>query len=526
MEKMFNCTPVPASLRSVANQDWHFVGALSELIDNSFGPGRGNAKSVAISYDTKQRRLVVFDNGRGMDAIGRLFQHGNTSGRTIGDIGEYGAGGTMALLWCAKSVRLWTLRDGQVQRTAVTWEDWFKAPSFEKLGVSDEWKKASINNTPARLLTAKHGTYIEMYLPAKRHLQIPNMIRDLSKAYATGLRKGKSITIRILKDGTLVNETKLVDPFQKLSGPHVSFDSLVVEYEGIHLPFSGRVTYSEDTTASESRVHIGYGFRNILSTNECFKSRDGSERFAGTGVSGWIDLGEGWQPYLTTTKTGIDDAPLFRGLMDHIYQKIKGLLKEAENKAFDIEFEDIALGLEAALNSHGDDFSVTTGQTTGKRKPTQGMPGQGPVRPGPEDWPDNIVPDNNPGEREHRAKPKTNLALFPAEDHQVDGALCMTQFLGGDDVAMLINRDHSIVKDAMKAKPVNKMALHIMIVSELCESITALPDRGAFVRKIFPRNVASSILEKEDPRSRARFATRQLIDRVRAPIPVPERDVA
>jgi len=92
MAKLFNCTPKPAMLRSVQNERWNVTGALAELLDNSFGPGRGNATAVIIFHDLTARTLTVLDNGRGMDAIGRLFQHGNSIGHSIGDIGEYGAG--------------------------------------------------------------------------------------------------------------------------------------------------------------------------------------------------------------------------------------------------------------------------------------------------------------------------------------------------------------------------------------------------------------------------------------------------
>jgi hypothetical protein len=43
MAKLFNVTPKPAGLRGVQNENWNIVGALSELLDNSFGPARGNA---------------------------------------------------------------------------------------------------------------------------------------------------------------------------------------------------------------------------------------------------------------------------------------------------------------------------------------------------------------------------------------------------------------------------------------------------------------------------------------------------
>src|ERR1700745_2714700 len=75
--------------------------------------------------------LTVLDNGCGMDAIGRLFQHGNSIGHSIGDIGEYGAGGTKALLWLASKVSIWTLREQMVQHDQVIWKNWFNLDSFD-----------------------------------------------------------------------------------------------------------------------------------------------------------------------------------------------------------------------------------------------------------------------------------------------------------------------------------------------------------------------------------------------------------
>ena len=105
-------------------------GALAELLDNSFGPGRGNATAVTIFHDPAARTLSVLDNGRGIYAIGRLFQHGNSIGHSIGDIGEYGAGGTKALLWLASKVSIWTLREQMVQHDRVIWKNWFNLDSF------------------------------------------------------------------------------------------------------------------------------------------------------------------------------------------------------------------------------------------------------------------------------------------------------------------------------------------------------------------------------------------------------------
>jgi hypothetical protein len=103
----------------------------------------------------------------------------------------------------------------------------------------------------------------------------------------------------------------------------------------------------------------------IRSTTECFQSSDGEEKYAGIGVSGWLDLGEGWQPYLSTTKDAIDDAPLYGALMDHVFKRIKPLLRAAERRSFSVQFDDLATGLEQALNSRTGDGVVKVGTELG-----------------------------------------------------------------------------------------------------------------------------------------------------------------
>jgi hypothetical protein len=42
-------------------------------------------------------------------------------------------------------------------------------------------------------------------------------------------------------------------------------------------------------------LHIGYGHRIIRSATECFQSQDREEKYAGVGISGWLDLGDAWR---------------------------------------------------------------------------------------------------------------------------------------------------------------------------------------------------------------------------------------
>jgi hypothetical protein len=89
----------------------------------------------------------------------------------------------------------------------------------------------------------------------------------------------------------------------------------------------------------------------ITVTWECFGLSDRSEKFLGAGVTGWLQLGEGWQSLLTTTKNGINDRPAWDALMDAVFRRIRPLLVQVQQAQQTIIFQDIALQLEAALNS-------------------------------------------------------------------------------------------------------------------------------------------------------------------------------
>src|SRR5262245_45662834 len=106
--------PKPSMLRGMQHATWTIQGALSELIDNSFGQARGDAHSVDIDWQPKSRLLTVIDDGVGMSKIRDLFRLGETAGRQPHDIGEFGNGGTHALLWLAEEVEIWSLRWGAV----------------------------------------------------------------------------------------------------------------------------------------------------------------------------------------------------------------------------------------------------------------------------------------------------------------------------------------------------------------------------------------------------------------------------
>ena len=86
-----------------------------------------------------------------------------------------------------------------------------------------------------------------------------------------------------------------------------------------------------------------------MTTKECFSLNDIS--YSGKGIRGWIDLEDGWQPYLTTTKRNIHDDILRAKLMEILFHRIRPLLELTERLQDQIQLDNIALQIEAGFNN-------------------------------------------------------------------------------------------------------------------------------------------------------------------------------
>lgn len=452
----FDTTPKPAFLRGLQQQKWTISGALSELVDNSFGPARGDATRCEITYDPASRRLTVLDNGRGMDSVGRLFQLGNAIGRAPGDIGLYGSGGTMALIWLADRVRIWTLRDGKVNHDTVTWNNFIGADAFPV--VSDAWAVANSSNTPPSLLANRHGTLIELSVSLARTsssrgtIFTSNIMRDLSETYAPAKRLGKKLIWSTLgKNG---QQHTLGDSFEALDQ-----DSKVVISGGLmvgdeFLEVRGEIGLVEGLSRDKSKVAIGYGSRVIFKTRDCFTSPDGAEKFLAAGVTGWIDLRDGWQPYLTVLKDDIADGPVRETLMAWLFERARPLLKKVEDSSLQLLLDGIALGLRLTMGEPRDRH-LGTGQG-----PT---PGDGHSVVEIEPTTGETVPDKQ------TAKTRSSgIEITKLDDAAMDGRLCYVE-RDRDGVVAFVNEDHPIVKEALKAQPLNRMALELLVTREIAD---------------------------------------------------------
>jgi Histidine kinase-, DNA gyrase B-, and HSP90-like ATPase len=314
---VYDTTPTARVLLAERNREWTVFGALAEVIDNSFGGNTGNADTVVITHN--KRTLTVMDNGRGLEHLHFVFQLGGGSGDRAGDIGRYGVGGTEAGLYLADRVDVWTMRDGKSCHHSVDWVHQIEVGQYPK--ITESWKVASAANTPSELFELGHGTIIRFHLQKGRIVRPPQVRQRLAETFGPGLRNGKVIIWRTPGEG----EDRLMDPVPTLSD--VKPFALAIEYHGEMLPVIwGSVGYNESLSYKNSTVAIGFGSRVISRTRDCYK------KMTGTGITGWLDLGEGFQKQLTAHKDGFRDNELWEAVMNAVHEEIKPILERIENQ--------------------------------------------------------------------------------------------------------------------------------------------------------------------------------------------------
>ncbi len=494
MSDLFDTTPRPAFLRGLQNQKWTVPGAISELVDNSLGAGRGNASRVEISWNAKKRLLRIFDDGQGMDTAGRLFQLGNTIGRTAGDIGEYGSGGTMALIWLANRVIVSTLRGGQVSRIDMDWQQEMKSDRFSQVDVS--WKPATLTNTPTRLLEASHGTMIELQLSAKRQVQESNVKRDLATTYAPTLRAGREVIWQNVATG---HSQRLAEVEEYPDG--ISFE-VVFEVDGTPLGARGLVAVVPDLTLSRSVMRVCFGHRQLFTTKDCYRSADGEHSYPGVGVTGYVDLEDGWQPYLTTAKNEIDDSRVREALMGFLFSKLEPLLVEAEANRYQVLLNDLSLELQKVFNGKVLVSVEEGGRLVADEDGTERL---GSKRAGPET-------DHEPADPASRKDDAAiRLEIVDLPDKAIGGMLCRVD-IQGNSLAGFVNRDHEYVKAALEQRPINRAMFYHMVTTAIASAVLEEPEILAQMFK--GRPTVRRQIEQLEPRLRHGFLTRLLIDRV------------
>ena len=288
------------------------------------------------------------------------------------------------------------------------------------------------------------------------------------------------------------------------------------------LQAGGQAALVPDLPWKDSFISVGFAYRNVMTTRDCFQSADGDPRYGGAGLCGWVDLiGAGWKPKLSATKDDIDDAQLRERLMHQIFLKIEPLLKQTEQDRLAIVLDGLALDLTDALNGindldielgEGNHGAASAGMLRDDRLTFDDV-----VRPFKPIMPKVVDPSRKgPYPYGNQKPPATRLKLHPVSDKEIDGALCRMDLISEHENNLLIeiNKEHEVVEELLKPRQLNKMALNMMITREIASALIRHPQT---MRRILARRVQAKLDTFPDDASRERLLARLLMDSARRP---------
>jgi hypothetical protein len=491
--------PTPRILLGVRSKKWTVAEAIAELIDNSFGEGRGYARNVDVKIDRRRRVITLMDDGVGTEDISALFTLGKGAREGGDDIGRYGMGGSEALLWLADKVTVCTLRDGRSSGATVNWTTQISKEEFPTVDTS--WRKPSAAYVPVELMAIGHGTHIRIHL--HRGHRLPNdgshrsaLRSPISRLFAPGLRTGRHI---------IWNNEELQPYAPGLGADALTFPVTVQTEEGLALT-AHVIAGPCDVSLENSKLAVTYSYRVVEET------RDGFGTYQGGGVAGSITLGEEWRRYLTTTKDGFADENLRNELMAAVASGLEPMLEQLRKQRASSMFAQIAVKLEATL---GGLFKVDVEGRDEPSEPDERV--SEPQEASSDDETRDPEDTKQWDEGRHNEQGATEIQIEHGSDAELDGRLVAVSVFPGKPIVATVNAEHPHVITALEKQPVNRMLLVSFIVGELSKELVKAPlllmRTRLYTRGQYDELVASVGSEGIDLLP---YVNRRLLDRVAA----------
>ena len=289
------------SIREQSSYSWRKM--ICELIDNSF-----DAEASRVDLHWPGGNVFrIEDDGRGCDDLMRMITLGRRHEHPTNDVGKYGVGSKMALIWLWGQSRIESATERGSHEITVDWE--------EVASGCSEFPERQETGTRDRI-----GTKIEcMY--ERKSPALDRIIPDLQRTYTPGLEIGKRIVVwgsgkRPASSLTSVRwpiTTEELDDVIEVAGRSVRIRMGIVA-EGVANPYD-------------------HGFSFERSYRVIKETTLGANGFSVGRIAARITLGKEWR--LSTHK---DDFEEFQDeLGEAIYDRCGEMMESASNQTTTIE---------------------------------------------------------------------------------------------------------------------------------------------------------------------------------------------
>jgi hypothetical protein len=291
------------SIRQQSSFSWRSM--VCELIDNAFG---ADADQVKLSWPGG-KAFSIEDNGHGTSDLMRMLTLGAKRDRTSKDIGYYGVGAKLALIWLWGKSRIVSVCGDKRYSVEIDWNDIAEGltayPGDDTIEVG-----SGLQHDPGTLISC----FAERNYP-----QFDELLASISNTYTPGLEEGRSIVVAIngkpkqLKPRAWPTTTEEIDDTVVAAGREVRIRMGIVDADIIN-PYKKGFAFERS-------------FRVIK------ESMLGSGPYDTARIAGRITLGNDW--VLSTNK---DDFTEFQEeLADAIYERCESMLKAASEQSMSYE---------------------------------------------------------------------------------------------------------------------------------------------------------------------------------------------
>ena len=467
------------------------IDAVSEFVDNSFGPAAGNTDKIHM-VETEDA-VIFWDAGAGVRDINQLFRLGDGSSRNSAeDIGKFGVGSKFGALTFGTKVTVMTVHDGTFHKFSV---DWGKVLQTGEWPRSYRGKGEPLSKAPKTIRNGGTVIVIQDLHPAKRRLRDATYVKALGLRFMPAFDSGKDI---------ILSRAKTLSSALESTKPGIS---IAAEFEKlIKTAIRGKLTTTlsvngmtanclfgelRDGDRNLSGIHITYSGRVVTTIHGKLNGVQIPARLFGR-----IDLSSDWKNHLNYNKTVIthDTEELEEAIAEAGKPVIDKLTEAEQNDAFE------RLGAELSnmidpnfgriLKSEKGDWDLSEeGEDVIHLEP--GGQTDEPVDP---DNPNPTITTKakaEPGDKRSR-KGSFRIKLEPEHGGKNGNVSSASLSDDGEIVTCVVklNKDYKIVNTALVGHPINRPATMFLAVHALAQYMV---ENKEWIERMFSREMSDAI---------------------------------
>jgi hypothetical protein len=355
---------VPNSLYGTFEAEISAASIVSELIDNALDAG-----ATLIEVHVDAQKLLIRDNGSGIEEMSRIHQIGSSGSATSNSkIGKFGVGAKDAMLAIGKRVTAVTRSNGEYQESTVDWGEIADMDEFPMITIdppkpykdlrknSKVWIDKARGWSTALVVERRHKSRMRTFSNFR------GVVEKLALQYGPALRDGVEITMSTNDAEYSLSDHEYAKPFLMLNDVITG----EVSVDGKRATFKAGLA-DKAYKLLTGRAHISFGYRVITAEQVM-----GGHAVPPT-VMLEVELSEDWKHSLSRNKNCVsvgDDE-----LLEKVWAECDALMKKAiaQEQERRIQVTGLKLGteLKAAMQkaANGDQKRAQAGTKKSVRVP-------------------------------------------------------------------------------------------------------------------------------------------------------------